>query len=98
MARSSNPHGVIGSFVEKEHGKTFDYALNPDAVFAPDLNTGRNVYFSHLVFVGPRGDETRMALVKGTVAYVVVDEFVIPERGTFFTIEKWNIKKHMRYS
>jgi hypothetical protein len=94
-----NSYDILGCFIEKEYNRPFEYKLNSEEVFAPDFKTGKNIYFRHLVFVGPRGDETRMALVKKTVAYVVVDEFVHPERGsTFFRIEKWNIKKHRKYS
>lgn len=84
MARSPNPQDrVVGSFVEKEYGKTFEYKLNPE--------TG--TIFNFLIYVGPGGAETRAAMIKKTVAYVVVDEGIYGA-----TLEKWNIKKHVRYS
>lgn len=70
---------MIGCFTEKEFGKRFTYKKNPDTT-SP---------YPHLVVVGPNADEVRMALVKKTVAYVVVDE---TENG--FVIEKWQIKRN----
>lgn len=83
---------LLGSFDEKDYGKTFEYKQNPEFVLHPDLKTGRNTVYPHLIFVGPEGDQTRRALVKKTVAYVVVDE---NENG--YVIEKWNIKNHRQY-
>ena len=70
---------MIGCFTEKEFGKRFTYKKNPDTTFP----------YPHLVVVGPHADQVRMALVKKTVAYVVVDE---TENG--FVIEKWQIKRN----
>jgi hypothetical protein len=84
---------LAGCFNEKEYGKPFEYKKNPDTVLYPDLRTGRNTVYPHLVFVGPRGDQVRMALVKKTVAYVVVDEV----DGNRSIIEKWGIKNHRFY-
>lgn len=81
----------IGQFVEKTFGLTFQYEKNPEMVLHPDLKTGRNTVYPHYVFVGPLG-EKRMALVKKTVAYVVIDE---TDLG--FVIEKWNIKNNYQY-
>jgi hypothetical protein len=85
---------IAGYFTEKEHGKTFEYIMNPELVLHPPAHGGRNVEYPHLIFVGPLS-ETRMARVLGNVAHVVVDE---TERDgkSWFVIEKWNIKNHRR--
>lgn len=76
---------MIGYFTEKEFGKQFSFMLNPDSKTAPA--------FPYLIVVGPNADETRMAVIKKTVAYVVLDEY---EGGNYF-IEKWQIKKKVMY-
>lgn len=94
------PHGVTvsGSFVEKDHSKTFEYVENPnkEMVLHTPAHGGRLTQFPHLIYVGPL-QETRVALVKKTVAYVVTDEFE-SNGTTFYTIEKWIIKNHREYA
>lgn len=85
-------YSLVGSFVEKDHGKNFDYIENPEKVLHTPAHGGRLTHFPHLIFVGPQGEETRMALVLGNVAHVVTDE---TDQG--FIIEKWNIKKHRKF-
>lgn len=87
---------VVGSFVEVDYGKTFEYTDNPEKVYHVAAHGGKTVQFPHLIYVGPL-QETRMALVLKTVAHVVTDEFE-SNGTTFFTIEKWNIKKHRKYA
>jgi folate-dependent phosphoribosylglycinamide formyltransferase PurN len=89
------PLGIVasGSFVEKEHGKTFEYVVNPKFVLHTPAHGGKNVHFPHLIFVGPRGEDTRMALVKGSVVHVVTDETDIG-----FVVEKWYVKDHRKYA
>lgn len=90
------PYGVntvAGSFVEKDHGNTFEYINNPEFVLHVPAHGGKNVHFPHLIFVGPRGEDTRRALVLKTCAHVVVDE---TEFG--FVVEKWNIKNARVYA
>jgi hypothetical protein len=90
------PLGVIsisGSFVERYCGHTFEYIENPEYVLHTPAHGGKNVHFPHLIFVGPFGQETRRALVKGSVVHVVTDE---TDNG--YTIEKWNIKNHRKYA
>jgi hypothetical protein len=90
------PLGVIsisGSFVERDCGHTFEYIENPEYVLHTPAHGGKNVHFPHLIFVGPFGQETRRALVKGSVVHVVTDE---TDNG--YTIEKWNIKNHRKYA
>ena len=96
MALAAIPYdsGLAGCFVESSYGRMFEYSMNPEMVLQPDLKTGRNTEYPHLVYVGPWGSETRMALVKKTVAYVVVDE----RADGSFKIEKWNIKHHREYA
>jgi hypothetical protein len=78
---------VLGEFIEKEHGKYFDYAeRDEDEVLAWAGD------YPHKVYVGgPVGGSVwRPALVKKTVAWVVVDE---DDDGKPFA-EKWFLKKH----
>lgn len=82
---------AIGSFVERDHGKSFHYTNNPDKVLMPPAHGGKNVHFPHLVYVGPLG-ETRMALVLNNVVHIVTDETAFG-----FVVEKWFIKKHRKY-
>lgn len=89
-------NAVVGSFVETEFGKTFEYTNNPEVVYHVPAHGGRTTLFPHLIFVGPTGEETRMALVKGSVAHVVTGEREYDGR-TFFVVEKWNVKKHRKY-
>jgi hypothetical protein len=84
---------LAGCFNEKTYGRPFEYKMNPEMVLHPDLKTGRNTVYPHLVFVGPHGDQVRMALIKKTVAYVVVDE-IDTDR---YVIEKWDIKNNRPY-
>ena len=84
---------VSGSFVERDPGHTFEYIDNPEFVLHVPAHGGKNVHFPHLIFVGPFGQETRRALVKGSVVHVVTDE---TDFG--FVVEKWNIKNHRKYA
>jgi hypothetical protein len=84
---------VSGSFVERDYGHTFEYIDNPELVLHVPAHGGKNVRFPHLIFVGPFGESTRQALVKGSVVHVVTDE---TEFG--FVVEKWNIKNHRKYT
>jgi hypothetical protein len=86
-------NSISGSFVERDHGKTFEYIDNSELVLHVLAHGGKLTRFPHLIFVGPRGEETRQAFVKGSVAHVVTNE---TEFG--FVTEKWNIKNHRRYS
>ena len=84
---------VLGCFDEKEHGKSFEYSENPEIVLHPLAHGGKNVIFTHLIYVGPDGSETRDAIVKDTCVHIVTDE---TEDG--YIIEKWNIKNHRKYT
>jgi hypothetical protein len=84
---------VLGSFVEKDYGKTFEYIENPEMVLHPLAHGGKNVRFPHLIFVGPDGSETRDAIVKGTCVHIVTDE-----TADGYIIEKWDIKNHRKYT
>jgi len=75
---------MIGCFTEKEFGKRFTYKKNPDTT-SP---------YPHLVVVGPNADQVRMALVKKTVAYVVVDESAAWEQDGGLVVDKWQIKRN----
>ena len=80
---------LLGYFREKERGRPFEYKANPMQGLA-EKTFGENL--PHLVFVGPEGDEVRMARVLKTVAYVAIDE---DSRG--LVIQKWQIKGHRLY-
>lgn len=75
---------IRGLFVEKDHGRYFEYQDNPN----PESP------YPHQIFVGSGGFDTeiRLALIKKTVAYIVVDE---TDQG--FITEKWSIKNHSKY-
>ena len=97
MAFAPRQKEVIGEFVEKGEANWFQYTEMDEIVLHPDLKTGRNVVYPHKLWVthvqAPYEQGWRQALVKGTVAYVVVDE-----TDDSFIIEKWNIKGHRKYS
>lgn len=85
---------IVGSFIEKEYGKIFEYIENPEYVLHTPAHGGKNKHFPHLIFVGPAGStETRRALVMDTCVHVVTDETAFG-----FVVEKWNIKKHRKYA
>jgi hypothetical protein len=73
---------VLGQFREKEFDHSFEFAEN-DGWFADE--------YPHKIFVG--NDETRIGLVKKTVAYVVVDE---GDDGSP-VVQKWSIKNFRGY-
>ena len=83
---------TLGCFVEKSHGKLFEYALNDEVILSVLAHGGKNVRFPHKIFVGPNADQ-RYAFVKGTVAHVIVDE---TDFG--WIVEKWDIKNHKNYA
>ena len=83
--------GPIGNFVEKEHGQNFEYSLNDDP-----MNWCED--FPHKVWVGGKDvcgmTGYRYAIVKKTVAYIVVDEdeYGLP------VLEKWYLKSNKEYA
>lgn len=87
---------IVGQFVEEEFGHTFEYSTHDEFLMSPLAHGGKNVNFPHRVWVGGTVNDSgwRHALVKGTVAHVIVDE---REDGSW-TIEKWKIKRHRIYS
>lgn len=83
---------VLGRFVEKDFGKTFEYSKNEHLVLAPPAHGGKNIEFTHKIWVGPLG-EYRFARVGKTVAHVIVDE-----NDFGYVVEKWIIKQHVEYN
>jgi hypothetical protein len=76
---------VLGSFKEKDHGKTFEYSkAEPDS-------WGAKLGFPHVIHL--IDGHKRFAHVKGTVAHVVTDE---DEHGKP-VIDKWKLKRHDKY-
>ena len=85
-----------GSFVEKDHGKFFEYDLVPAGEPTGDHAASVSGY-PHRVWVSenPVNDSGwRYALVKKTVAYIVTDE---ADDG-LPVVQKWSIKDHQIYS
>ena len=83
---------ILGCFTERDYGHRFEYVENPEKVLHVPAHGGKLTHFPLLVFVGPLG-ETRMALVKGSVVHILIDE---TDQG--YLIEKWNIKQHRKYT
>jgi hypothetical protein len=79
---------ILGGFTEKEAGHRFEYYERNSI----DRHSFAFEY-PHRIFVGPDTYDTRCALVKKTVAYVVVDE---DHRG-YPVVEKWKIRAHREY-
>lgn len=77
-----------GNFRERDHDNFFEYDLHGEDKFSE---------FPHRVFVNCNpayGDGTwRYALVKKTVAYIVIDE---DEYGQP-VVQKWQIKNHDKW-
>jgi hypothetical protein len=90
------PDTFVGMFTEKDCGNYFEYSMADDFVLYPDMKTGRNTEYPHKVWVcepWKHDQGWRRALVKKTVAYIVVDE---ADDGSA-VIEKWYIKDHNEY-
>lgn len=79
--RTADQGRVLGCFTEVDFGHRFEFAERfgfPDD-FHPEM--------PHVVFVGPLGDDIRLAHVKKTILTMVNDGGV----------EKWMIKGHREY-
>ena len=77
-----------GAFIEKDHGNFFEYDLHGESPL-PE--------YPHRVWVSenPVNDSGwRYALVKKTVAYIVVDE----DDSGQPVVQKWSINGHRIYS
>jgi len=92
MANAPAVEKTLGYFIEKTCGKVFDYAAADEMILSPPAHGGRNVVFPHKIYVGPLG-ETRLALVKGNVAHVIVDE---RDDGSW-SVVKWDIVRHRKF-
>lgn len=93
LAHTDNKLWVLGCFEEKDCGNYFEYAMEED--YQAFELAGKMREFPHRVFVmdNPIFEcGYRRALVKKTVAYIVVDE---DENGP--VIEKWHLKKNNEY-
>ena len=85
---------IVGRFDEVDYGHTFEFSNHPIGYVSPDFKTDKT--YPHRVWVGisAAGDQGwRHALVKKTVAYIVVDE---DEYGQP-VVQKWKIKNHTLY-
>lgn len=83
MAYAPYNRPVSGFFRHSETNASFEYYNNEQPA---------DPAYPHIVYVGPYAEETRAAIVKKTVAYVVVDE---TDDG--LVVEKWPIKQHRSY-
>jgi len=87
---SSGDGSILGCFFEKEVGNLFEFSRNDDD-FAWCADYPHKVW----VMENPVNDSGfRYAIVKKTVAYIVVDE---DEYGRP-VVEKWDIKNHKEYT
>ena len=80
-----------GAFIEKDHGNLFEYDLHGEDTFA---GYPHRVWVSDAPVDEQNDSGWRYALVKKTVAYIVVDE---DESGQP-VVQKWSIKAHRIYS
>jgi hypothetical protein len=88
MAYYTYTKDPIGAFTEKSAGNVFEYSINEDPIMEE---------WPHKVWIGSgqiNDSGFRWALVKKTVAYVVVDENDYGEA----VVEQWYIKKHREYA
>ena len=88
MAYYTYTKDPIGVFTEKDVKNVFEYSVNDDPIM---------VEWPHKVWVGGgqiNDSGYRYALVKKTVAYIVVDENDYGEA----VVEKWNVKNHRLYN
>jgi len=88
--------GPIGCFTEKEYGNYFEYSdmceENGGYTYYEGADNAWN--YPHMVWVGGvHGAKWRQAIVKKTVAYVVVDE----DDNCMPVVEKWKLKKNDVY-
>ena len=91
LATMENLETVVGSFVEKSVGKTHEYSLNTDIESGWDPKWDQFAQdFPHKLWTL---DGHRYALIKKTVAYIVVDE----DDAGLPVIEKWDIKQHKEF-
>jgi hypothetical protein len=87
LATMDNMDTVVGSFVEKDFGKTHEYSLIGDDMFGL-LWMGEE--YPHKLWTL---DGFRYANIKKTVAYIIVDEdeYGLP------VVQKWDIKQHKEF-
>ena len=96
MAFSPGDVRTVGLFREADVGNYFEYSMADDYQVHIDLHTGMPVEYPHLVWVTTPRERIdcgyRRALVKKTVAYIVVDE---DENGP--VVERWKINQHSEF-
>lgn len=82
---------IEGIFTHAKTDACFEYIQAPGMGAWMIPSDKGLVYANKLIFVGPN-QETRMAYIGKTVAYVIVDE-----DADGWVVEKWHIKKHVKY-
>ena len=101
MAYAQHTIKTGGCLIEKEYGKIFEYSTDVaehgwDNRFSSEEENKLAASCTHVVYVGPSFDysvSTRLAIVKKTVAYVLVSDE--NDRAIF---QKWYIKNHNEYN
>ena len=76
---------ILGQFLSSETDVLFEYARRTDDGWLLSKE------FPHQIFVT---DSTRYALIKKTIAYIVVDEAADGSP----VVERWPIKRHQQYA
>ena len=88
----------MSNFKHAETGVFFDYGdADRDAILAPPPHGGRNVIYPHKVYLNSEvhGQGWRHALVKGGVAYVIIDERE-SDGVSWLVSQRWPIKSHVK--
>ena len=96
MANMIDYETCIGSFVEKSVGLTHEYSLIEEKDKFHGWGGAWHMYKHKLWIREDLWTQTgyRYALIKKTVAYIVVDE----DDAGLPVIEKWDIKQHYKYT
>ena len=89
LANMDNYETCIGSFVEKSVGLTHEYSLIEEKDKFHGWGDNWR-YYKHKLWTM---DGYRYALIKKTVAYVVIGE----DASAMPIVEKWDIKQHRKF-
>ena len=90
MANMIDYTTCIGSFVEKSAGKTHEYSLIEEKDKFREWGGAWHMY-KHKLWTQ---DGYRYALIKKTVAYIVIGE----DASSMPIVEKWDIKQHYKFT
>ena len=90
MANTIDYETCIGSFVEKSVGLTHEYSLIEEKDKFHGWGDNWR-YYKHKLWTQ---DGYRYALIKKTVAYIVIGE----DASSMPIVEKWDIKQHYKFT